>query len=268
MRKLIRFLIACLAFAAVFVAIPLNRTAAETIDTWLVNEKTGYRVLVYDHAGLFAEEEIDRLAAEDMYPLTEWGDILLYTTESNTYSDTEELAEALLAVYNNQNATGLIIDMANRNLRIQSSGKNDNKLFSDKAESIADNIFRYASDGEWFECAHVAFNQLYRVNNGQRINQPMKYISAALLAIAVALLGNFIVLKLTTVDWDVNYDDGKIKNGHLDIPDMNIEMINSQKEYSPSTGTSSGGHSSYSSRGRSSGGHSSGGHSSGGGHSF
>ncbi len=52
-------------------------------------------------------------------------------------------------------------------------------------------MYRYASGGDYFSCADEAFQQIFALLQGNRIAQPMKYISNALLAVILALLLNF-----------------------------------------------------------------------------
>lgn len=268
MRKQIHRLILALALLFCVFALPGVKAKAFDADVYYENPITDYKVMIRDDAGLFTAEELSRLAIEDMYPLTAWGDIFLYTVDKNSYGSTERLAEVILNSYNNADATGFFIDMDERQVRIQSSGKNDNKAFENKSQSITDNIYRYAGNAEWYECAHRAFEQLYKVNNGQRINEPMRYISAAFLAVAIALLGNFVALKISTVNWDEESSDllKNVKNAHYDVPNLSRVLLKTKRVYSPPSSSSSGGHSGGG--GGHSGGGGGGGHSSGGGHSF
>ena len=66
------------------------------------------------------------------------------------------------------------------------------------SNTITDNIYRYASDGDYYGCASAAFSQIYTVLRGGKIAQPMRYISAALLALVIGFLINYLFLRAVT----------------------------------------------------------------------
>lgn len=268
MRKLTHLFVAVFSFILALALVPGLKAKAFETETYYVNSETGYKVLIHDGAGLFTQEELNKLAYEDMYPLTQYCDCILYTTDVNPYSATESepMAKAMLDTYPTQ-VTCFLIDMATRDLRLQSAPLSQDRISVSKAESIMDNVFRYAGNGEWYECAHNTFDQAYRVSAGKRISQPMRYICAAFLAVAVALLGNFIVLRISTTNWDTDTADllKNVKDANFDAPGLRADLTRTKKVYSPPSSSSSGGGGGHSGGGG--GGHSGGG-SSGGSHHF
>ena len=90
-----------------------------------------------------------------------------------------------------------VIDMRNRNLYIINRGSVKDTITSAYSESITDNVYTYASDGDYYTCAEMVFTQELTLLQGGRISQPMKYITAALVAVVLAILVNFIFVRLT-----------------------------------------------------------------------
>ena len=82
-----------------------------------------------------------------------------------------------------------------REIRIHSDGKVYRTITNAKANTITDNIYRYATREEYYLCAEHAFEEILSVLKGQRIAQPMKYLSNALLALILSVLLNFSWLK-------------------------------------------------------------------------
>lgn len=140
-------------------------------------------------------------------------------------------------------------------------------MTSSYADTITDNVYRYASSGDYYTCAYKVFEQELALLKGSKISQPMKYISNALLAIVAALLINYGIVRMY-----VRKKVPSIKKI------MNVILVNKafdnckvvhtyqSKTYSPVESDSDSGSSGGSSSGGSSGGSSCGG--GGGGHSF
>ena len=54
------------------------------------------------------------------------------------------------------------------------------RLQNSYADSITDNVYTYASNRDYFSCAAKGFERELNLLKGQKIRQPMKYISNAL----------------------------------------------------------------------------------------
>ena len=55
-------------------------------------------------------------------------------------------------------------------------------------------MYAYAYDGEYYQCAASAFEQVGRLLQGGEIARPMKYINNALLALILAVLINYAII--------------------------------------------------------------------------
>lgn len=271
-RRKGRLLGALLAFCGLLLIGPLRcqgREAAED-PVYDRNPDTGFRVLVEDRAELLTVEEREELA-ETMYEITRYGNAAFVTTQNNAYT-TEEFVRAYYGEqFGTDSGTVFAIDMDNRNIWIHSDGAVYKVVTSAYADTVTDNVYRYASRGDYYGCAKEAFLEIDALLKEQKISQPMKYISNGLLAMILALLVNFGMIICFT---------GLRKPGERELlsgvrkrftySGLRSDHVRQTKVYSPASsggggsggGGSSGGGSGYSGGGG--GGHSGGG----GGHSF
>ena len=88
----------------------------------------------------------------------------------------------------------LMIDMATRRLGIYSSRSVYRLLNTAKANTITDNVYTYASQGLYADCAVEAFRQMAQVMRGEQIAEPMKKISNAFLALILAILMSYLLI--------------------------------------------------------------------------
>ncbi len=169
----------------------------ETTDRYFVNSDTGYQIFVEDEAELLTEGQRRELA-EEMKKITAYGNAAFVTTQSNA-SSTESFARSYYrSRFGTDSGTVFVIDMDNRNIWIHSDGEVYKVITSAYADTITDNVYRYAANGDYYGCASEAFHQIDALLQGQRIAQPMKYISNALLAVILAMLANFgLVIGMT-----------------------------------------------------------------------
>lgn len=230
---------------------------------WYRNPDTGYHVEIHDDAVLLTEGE-RRSLAEAMKPITDYGSVGFFTSSTGGYS-TESLARQLYSQYisgrgsGRESGTLFLIDMANRNIYIYSEGGIYRTVTKGYANTITDNIYRYASDGKYFQCAYEAFGQEQTLLEGRRISQPMKYISNIFLAVVLALLINYMLVR--SLSRARKPSESQLLEGlfaQQKLNGMHARFINETKKYSPQS-SSSGGH------GGGGGGHRGGG---GGGHHF
>ena len=157
------------------------------------NDKTGYSVIIEDDANLLTENEKKDLK-NVMIDLTEYGNILFKTIdENNSYSTAGFAENYYINTCGNQNGTVFVIDMDYRKIYIYSRGNSFNVITTAKAETITDNTYKYASRKEYYECARETYMQIYSVFRGEKIAEPMKYISNSLISIMLALLINFLI---------------------------------------------------------------------------
>ncbi len=116
---------------------------------------------------------------------------------ADSSSTSEWARDTYIDYFGNAGGTMFVIDMRNRNLYIINRGSVKDTITSAYSESITDNVYTYASDGDYYTCAEMVFTQELTLLQGGRISQPMKYITAALVAVVLAILVNFIFVRLT-----------------------------------------------------------------------
>ena len=229
----------------------------------VIEETIGdFKLIIEDEAKLFTEQDITRLQ-DKMTSLTKYGHIALHTVPvgGNNYSSTADYAENYYHnKFGTESGTVFIIDMDKRMIYIFSDGENYNVITDSKADIITDNIYKYATNKDYYSCAYTAFDQINTLLDGGKILEPMRHISNIFVAIILGFFVNFLIVS----------SNAKIKKASaqnvLSKCDVSVKASNitgkktgTHRVYSPqSSGGSSGG------GGGGGGGHSGGG----GGHSF
>ena len=224
-------------------------------------------VVIEDDAGLLTEEESQKLL-DVMTPLTEYGHIIFKTINSNDTSTENYAHNYYYEHFGNESGTMLIIDMANRYIYICSAGENYKVITKDKANIITDNIYKYASNEKYYDCAVEAFNEIKTVLDGGKIAEPMRYASNIGMALVSGFLLSFLfVVSSMSVKRSSNSKKIEKLGQKVSIISVNIRQTGQRKVYSPvsdDSGFSSGGGGGFSGGGGGGGGFSGGG----GGHSF
>ncbi|MBQ7840253.1 MAG: TPM domain-containing protein [Lachnospiraceae bacterium] len=231
------------------------------------NPDTGFRTVMEDDANLLSSEQEEELAAL-LQEITDYGNAAFKTLETNPYSSTSHFAENYYAqLFGSTSGTLFLIDMDYRMLWIYSDGVIYKTITKSYANTITDNVYRYASNGDYFTCSYEAFSQILALLEGSRIAQPMKYASNAFLAVVMAMfLCYFLTRYLSALKSPSNAHVPLGMKSHYRLEHANVRFTHKTKTYSPvssDSGSGSGGGSSGSSGGGG-GGHSGGG----GGHRF
>ena len=154
--------------------------------------KADGQIIIEDEEDLLSDAE-EKALLEHMEPISEYGGVAFVTVSQ--YGDTSVYAKNQYREYFGKSSGFLfLIDMGRRNIWIFSDGtiyKTINKAY---ANTITDNVYRYATRGEYYECAASVYDQAKILLEGGHIAQPMKHISNALIALVCALLLNFVLL--------------------------------------------------------------------------
>lgn len=108
-----------------------------------VNPDSGYEALIEDDAELIAEADYEKLL-DVMKQITVYGNVMLKTINSNTTSTESYVRRLYNQKYGSDSGTIFIIDMDNRNIWIHSNGKIYSTITSSYADTITDNVYRYA----------------------------------------------------------------------------------------------------------------------------
>ena len=229
------------------------------------NSDTGYTAYIDDEEDLLSSSEEENLLKK-LVPLTQYGNVA-FLSGRGEYSAATTIRDFYNEVFYGKSGLIFFIDMENREIRIQSGGAFYRTISSDVANSITDNVYVFASNGDYYRTAAVAFSQVKAKMEGRFVATPMRWISNFFLAIFLGLLFNFTMLLMT---WKQNRAGSKAVLGAL-RPNMilgnrEVIMTNQTKVRLSSSSSRRGGRSGggFSGGGRSGGGFSSGG----GGHRF
>ena len=229
------------------------------------NSDTGYSAYIDDEEDLLSSSEEENLLKK-LVPLTQYGNVA-FLSGRGEYSAAATIRDFYNEVFYGKSGLIFFIDMENREIRIQSGGAFYRTISSDVANSITDNVYVFASNGDYYRTAAVAFSQVKAKMEGRFVATPMRWISNFFLAIFLGLLLNFTMLLMT---WKQNRAGSKAVLGAL-RPNMilgnrEVIMTNQTKVRLSSSSSRRGGRSGggFSGGGRSGGGFSSGG----GGHRF
>ncbi len=220
------------------------------------NDNSGYQILIDDAADLFSPGEEEELIPY-MAKSSDGGFVMLVTTDHNEYGDADSYAgNYYRSLIPEESGILFLIDMDTRQLLFYSEGDYHNMLTGSIMDIIGDNIYRYATNGDYYSCAVEAFTEISDVLEGKRIAAPMKYISNACLAILLALILNYFFARIASSA--VKPSDASIVESlfsRFTFSDPKVTFLHESKRYSPRSSGSGG-----SGGGGGGGGHSSGGH--------
>lgn len=176
------------------------------------NPDTGYRAYVVDERDLLRESEMEKVI-ESMKPITEYGDVVFYSCWyenpysnliQSVYPDYDEGAASLSVAErletqmfaSSDSYCMLVIEMRTRDLGVFVGGKIGEQVSKSRCTTIADNIYRLAGKADYEGCGTKAFGQLLASIKGQKIAEPMKVASNVLLALILALLINYFLVRI------------------------------------------------------------------------
>ena len=228
-----------------------------------------YRFVLDDRENLLSSFERASLM-EDMRPLASYGNVLFVTANGEGKSPGDFARELYKEQFGTADGVIFLIDMGNRMLWITGSGTLSKTLTNSIADAITDNIYHDAMYGRYYNCARDAFEQIYTVLSSGRILMPMKYISNAFLAIVIATLIAYWVLRI--ISGRSFAKKGKILvsvDANVQLAEVICMKTSTTKTYDPIRSSGGGGGGGRSGGGFSGGGGGGGGGSfSGGGHRF
>lgn len=253
-RKILLSLLLCI--------IMVSSVKAENVYAYeaFISEN-GYQVIIEDNADLLSYEEEEQLANK-MQDITRYGNVAFITNEEWCSSTSWFAEDTYRRLFGTDSGTVFVIDMYNREIYIFSDGKIYDTITVAYANIITDNTYKFATKEKYYKCAEEVFDEIYTLLSGHRIAQPMKYISNILIAVIVAFIINYFIIKLSLSNQKVN--KRSVMEGmsyYCNIQNVQKNFTHQTRVYDPPSSSSSGG--SHSSGGG--GGHSSGG---GGGHRF
>ncbi|MBR4165353.1 MAG: TPM domain-containing protein [Lachnospiraceae bacterium] len=224
-------------------------------------------VTVMDDAGMLTAAESDKLK-QDMLPVTAFYPVAFVTTNDTDHTSAESYSRRIYNQIFDSNGGVLFLidfdttDSDGRQLYIRVTNRSS-KLSVAKCNTITDNVYTYARDGKYYECARRAFSQITDVLDDRAVPQPMKHMSNLLIAVCLALFVVFTTANSRTrikKPGEVYLLDKNISKS-VRLEDGSRQLIKRYKQRNASYSSGGGG-------GGFSGGGGGGGGSHGGGHGF
>lgn len=199
-----------------------------------------YSVLIQDDADLLTDEEEAKLS-DVMEPITEYGNVMFASTEIYMGSDAEENAnETYQAVFGSSSGMIFFIDMSERVLTVYSNGDVYRIINRGYARTITDNVYTYASDGDYFTCAQEAFTEAYTLLEGGSISQPMRLVTNIFLAFVFAFLIAYLILTIQRSRASVSRKDQASIDRKWRVVQVDRDKVLRKRTYYISTGGSGG----------------------------
>lgn len=183
----------------------VNVPSVELDDSFIIKENpdSGYAAILSDKSSLLSKSEEEEVLNR-MQTITPDATAIFVTSDREHGGNIVEFAKLVLEDIcsktnkDGYNAVIFLIDMYYRELVIYAGETTGHVISTALANSMTDNVYRYASEGDYAKCADKAFEQIYRLLDGQRIAQPMRYITAALLSIFIGLGFALILVRSKT----------------------------------------------------------------------
>ena len=184
---------------------------------------TGYRIYIVDEADLLSDEEEEKLV-DDMKPITGFGHIIFWSTNDYASNEITQAKEKRYELCGNGSSGIFAVNMRVHKVTFQSDGKIYRYVSSSYARSITDNVSGYLSSKKYYKGASEAYRQVFEVLKGNRIAEPMKYISF----IVIGLMLSFVIVTgLVFSKWfnplvkrrgtAKRIEKGELINGRLDF---------------------------------------------------
>ena len=239
-------------------------TYEEVTEVSYHNDETGYDAYIFDEADILTSPEEEELM-EVMEELTYYGNVVFCSIAENYTTPSAMASDLYVQIFgaNTHSGTLFLIDMEHRELYLHNAGnvKGDMSyaISSSKSNSIMDNVYKLASKGDYCGCAKKTFRQELTLLGGGKIAQPMRLASNIFLAITIALLLSYAVVKAFSKTPKPSEKEllAAIRTKQ-NLYDFKKVFTRQTREYSPQSSSSGGG----------GGGGGGGGHTSGGGHGF
>lgn len=156
----------------------------------------GYTIEIRDEEGLLTKEEAEAL-------LDEMEDIGTYTNAVfGSYSGKQTTEVWTNANYYRHGffspgGVAFVINMELRKLNVRYAGNTGRILGYSTATAVEDNVYQYASKGDYYTCASKVFSQVAGLYRGQRVAQPMKAVISLLLGLCIGMMILFLYVRGT-----------------------------------------------------------------------
>ncbi len=184
MKKILTLIFASL-FAFSFLAplsaqetdIPLDTSFLdETEDVDLpghFNPDTGNTAIIIDDADIISDNREENLL-DELIPVTDYSNVLLYTLNDDLGMSTQELAEDFISSVHEESdsVVGLFINMSKNDLYLYLSGDIREKISDTKIQTIVDSSLEPAGNGDFYGCVKTAFNQISALLSEGSVSAP------------------------------------------------------------------------------------------------
>ena len=161
-----------------------------------------HKVIIKDYADVLTKSQEEQLM-ETMQETARYCNVLCEISEFAFHSSAYHAESSYKRELGTLDGVMFLIDLYNRQIYIYSYGEPYKIITKTNAYTITDNVYEYASEEKYFECANEAFKQINMLLVGEQISRPMKHISNILLAIIFSILLNYLLLKKTSKVYDM-----------------------------------------------------------------
>lgn len=156
-------------------------------------EESTYRIVLEDDADLLDETSKTELI-QCMEQIQSYGHVAFKSINQNPATTEEFARQYYQDQFGTESGIVFVIDMQNRYIWIHSDGAVSEIITDDYADIITDNVYSYATNKSYYYCAKQVYKQAYDLLRGEKIKQPMKYISNALLGLVLSVLLHFVLM--------------------------------------------------------------------------
>lgn len=133
---------------------------------------------------------------ESMQNFTPYGKAVFISTAEG-YRNASSI-ETLYDEYIGHGQDGMLflIDMNSRQILIYTDGSVHSVINEAYANTITDNAYKKASDGDYDDTVEAVFDMAVRLMSGQKVAQPMRAITSFFMAICIAFIISFLIIKI------------------------------------------------------------------------
>ena len=184
-NRIFRITFSFLIITALFLSAVITADAAG--DAKYTDPDTNYRVVIIDDDDLLTDAEESHLV-DYMKPITAYGNVAFWTTSEYTSNEIDQARIQRRELFGFESGCIFVINMNVRKLTIQSYGKIYESVNDSFARSITDNASSYATSGNYFQCAALAYEQVLAVIENRQISEPLKVSGYAVISVMLGLI--------------------------------------------------------------------------------